>query len=77
MQKSIKMIINVDWNKNGAWTSHYTIRKPGPNSKYALPPKLGQVERSSSKSLTHGCWMDHFHLNVCIGGLLVDFILNF
>jgi hypothetical protein len=46
MHKSIKMIINVDWNKNGAWKSHYNTRKPGPNPKYALPPKLGQVERS-------------------------------
>jgi len=64
MLKSIKMIIIVDWNKNGAWTSHYTTRKLGPNPEYALPPKLGQVERSSSKPLTHGCLMDHFHLNM-------------
>jgi hypothetical protein len=41
---------------------------------YALPPKLGQVERSSSKPLTRGCSMEHFHLNVCI---VMDFILNF
>jgi len=37
MHKSIKMIINVDWNKNGAWMSHYTTRKLGHNPKYALP----------------------------------------
>jgi hypothetical protein len=33
---------------------------------YALPPKLGEVEMSSSKPLTRGCSIDHFHLNVCI-----------
>ncbi len=37
MHKLIKMIINVDWNKNGAWMSHYTTRKLGHNPKYALP----------------------------------------
>jgi hypothetical protein len=33
---------------------------------YALPPNLSQVERSSSKPLTRGCLVNHFHLNVCI-----------
>ncbi len=35
-------------------------------NQYAFPPKLGQVEMTSSKPLTYGCLVDHFHLNVCI-----------
>jgi hypothetical protein len=43
----------------------------------ALPPKYGQVERSSSKPLTHGYSMDHFPIECMHGGVLMDFILNF
>jgi hypothetical protein len=68
------MIINVDWNKNGARTSHYTTIKPGPNPKYALPPKLGK----EFIQITNMWLFDGpFPLEWVHSGLLMDFILKF